>query len=271
VNSLLDQLSQLNIFLVINNSTSITTTPSVCTSETSRYIYLLDQDSNFFRFDPTNFGVTFIGTLNCSATAYPYSMALQRNGQAWTLFTDGSLYKFDITTAQCQTTSYVSEQEGGLILFGMNFATDGVNGIERLYISSDSSNPPYRLATLDVDTLEISVIGYYDTISARAELTGTNDGRLFGLFEGTPYILAEINRNTAEILSETSQNMIQYTSDSSYFAFTSYSSNFFLFVGNYNSTDIFLYDSSTKTTTKQNTISNGIVGAGGASSCINSA
>ncbi len=188
-------------------------------------------------------------------------MALQRNGKAWTLFTDGNLYTFDIKTAQCQSTSYVSQQEE-VILFGMNFVIDGPHNTERLYISSDSSNPPYGLATIDVDTLEISVIGYYDTISARGELTGTNDGRLFGLFEGTPFLIAEINRTNGEILSETSQNMIQYTSDSSHFAFAWYLSNFFLFVGNLTFTDIFFFNSSTTTTTKEKTIANGIVGAG---------
>jgi len=226
----------------------------------------LDQDNNFFQFHPTTFDVTFIGTLNCSTTAYAYSMALQRNGTAWTLFTDGNLYTFDVKTAQCQPTSYLFDQ-GGIILFGMDFATDGSDNTERLYISTDSSDPPFRLATIDVNTLEISVIGYYDSVYARGELTSTNDGRLFGLFEGTPFIVAEINRTNGEILSKNSQNMIQYTSDSSYFAFTSYLSNFFLFVGNFSYTDIFFYSSSTQTTTKQKTISYGIVGAG-ISTCV---
>jgi hypothetical protein len=50
-------------------------TTSGCSSETSAYIYLLDQDSNFSRVDPKDFSVIFVGTLNCSTTAYPYSMA----------------------------------------------------------------------------------------------------------------------------------------------------------------------------------------------------
>jgi hypothetical protein len=191
---------------------------------------------------------------------------LQRDGTAWTLYTDGNLYTFDINTAQCQTTSFLSQQEQ-LLLFGMNFVTDESSDTESLYISSDSANPPFRLATIDVDSLEISIINNYQTIYARAELTGTNDGRLFGLFEGTPFTIAEINRTNGEILSTISQNMIQYTSDSSHFAVTSYLSNFFLFVGDSSYTDIFLYDSLTQSTTKKTTISNGIVGAG-ISTCI---
>jgi hypothetical protein len=247
----------LIIFSVISN----TSTASQSTPNTLAYIYLLDQDNNLFQFNPTTFDVTSIGTINCSTTAYAYSMALQCNGQAWTLFTDGNLYTFDIKTAQCQNTSYITDPDE-TILFGMYFAPNGSNNTETLYISGDSSDPPYHLATIDLNTFEISIIGYYQIISARAELTSTNDGRLFGLFEGAPYIIAEINQTNGQILSETLQNMIEYTPDSSHFAFTSYLSNFFLFVGNRSFTDIFLYDSSTNTTTKKKTIQNGIVGAG---------
>lgn len=224
-------------------------------------MYLLDRNSHFFRFNPTSFDVKFVGKLNCSTTAYPYSMALQRNGVAWTLFTNGNLYTFNTTTALCQITSYKSGQKG-LILFGMKFITDKSSNTERLYITSDSSNPPYRLATIDIMTLEISITGYYNNIHGRAELTSTYDGKLYGLFEGIPYIIAEINQTNGEILSKTSLNSIQYTPDSSHFAFESYLLNFFLFVGDNTFTDIFTYDVSSKIITKQKTISNGIVGTG---------
>lgn len=188
-------------------------------------------------------------------------MAVQSDGTAWALYTDGNLYTFDTNTALCQETSFLAEQTE-TTLFGMNFVRDQSSDTERLYITSDSSNPPFRLATIDVDSLEISMISSYESINARAELTSTPDGRLFGLFEGAPFIIAELNRTDGQILSQTSQNLIQYASDSSHFAFAAYSSNFFLFVGNGSSTDIFLYDSTRQTTIQQTRISYGIVGAG---------
>ena len=193
-------------------------------------------------------------------------MALQRNGTVWALYTDGNLYTFDVKTGQCQATRFLSQQNE-ILLFGMNFVIDESTNTENLYISSDSANPPFRLATINIDSLEIYVITTYESIFARSELTGTNDGRLFGLFEGTPFTIAEINRTDGAILSATSQNLIQYTSDSSHFAVTSYLFNFYLFIGNRSYTDIFLYDPSLQTTTKIKTISNGIVGAG-SSTCI---
>lgn len=188
-------------------------------------------------------------------------MAIQRDGKAWTLYTDGNLYTFDTKTSLCQGTSFQTDEIEST-LFGMNFVQDESNDIERLYLTSDSSNSPFRLAIMDVDSLEISIISYYESIDARAELTSTSDGRLFGLYEGTPFIIAELNRTNGQILSQTSQNMIQYTSDSSHFAFAAYSSNFFLFVGNGSFTDIFLYDSISRTTIQKKSISYGIVGAG---------
>lgn len=193
-------------------------------------------------------------------------MAVQRDGKAWTLYTDGNLYKFDTKTGQCEQTSFLAEQPE-VTLFGMHFARDESNDNERLYIASDSSNPPFRLATIDVDSLDISIISYYQSIYARAELTTTPDGRLFGLFEGTPFIIAELNRTNGEVMSQTTQSAIGYTSDSSHFAFAAYSSDFFLFIGNGSFTDIFLYDSTTQAMTVKKTISNGIVGAG-LSTCL---
>ncbi len=62
-------LHYLFIYLDPGNLISNTTTPSKCTSETSTYIYLLDQDSNFFQFHPITFVLTFIARINCSNTA----------------------------------------------------------------------------------------------------------------------------------------------------------------------------------------------------------
>ncbi|CAF1050878.1 unnamed protein product [Adineta ricciae] len=235
---------------------------SACKSGTSRYIYIIDQDANFFQFNPRTSATTLITSLTCSTTAYPYSMAVQSTGTVWILFTDGNLYTFDVNTRQCQATSYVSGQEG-FILFGMNFINDYSTNTELLYITSDTSNPPFRLATLDITILEISIVSYYNSkISARGELTKTLDGRLFVLFEGQPFIIAEINQTTGKILSQTPQNDLRYASDASNFAFTSYLSQFFIFVGDQTYTDIFLHDTRSKTTTNRTRISNGIVGSG---------
>lgn len=193
-------------------------------------------------------------------------MAVQRDGKAWALYTDGNLYRFDTKTSQCEQTSFLAGQSE-VTLFGMHFARDDSDDNDRLYITSDSSNPPFRLATIDVDSLDISIINYYQSISARAELTTTSDGRLFGLFEGTPFIIAELNRTNGEIVSHATQNTIQYASDSSHFAFTAYSTGFFLFVGNGTFTDVFLYDSTTDTITSKKRISDSIVGAG-LSTCL---
>ncbi|CAF1538465.1 unnamed protein product [Adineta ricciae] len=266
VDMVLDDTMQSNIQMAFCGFSSIDPSErfpsSACKSGTSRYIYIIDQDANFFQFNPRTSATTLITSLTCSTTAYPYSMAVQSAGTVWILFTDGNLYTFDVKTRRCQATSYLSGQEG-FVLFGMNFINDYSTNTELLYITSDTSNPPYRLATLDINILEITVVSYYNSkISARGELANTLDGRLFVLFEGQPFTIAEINQTTGEILSQAPQNDLRYVSDASNFAFTSYLSQFFIFVGDQTYTDIFLHDMKSKTTTNRTRISNGIVGSG---------
>lgn len=227
----------------------------------------MDQLSHFYYVSPVNFNGYVIGKLNCSNTSYPYSLAIQSDGMAWTLYSDGTLYKFNIKDLKCTETSYLSEQEG-IVLFGMNFVNDTSTNTEKLYLTTDPSSLPFRLATLDTTTLKISVVRYYDNIVGRGELTGTSDGRLFGLFEGTPFTLAEINKTNANIISKTPQNSIQSVSDSSYFAIASYKSDFLFGFGNdSSSTGLYFYNSTTKVVTKANSAPIVVVGAA-SSICI---
>jgi hypothetical protein len=233
-----------------------------CTPESTNYIYLLDASNGVFRFDPVSLSLSMIGTLDCPTGESPYSMAVQRNGTAWTVFTDGSLYSFDIKTAKCSATAFQPGQSG-FTTFGMGFATMGMSANETLFVSqADTSGGPHALGAIDLNTLALTEVGAYDKIDARAELTGTGDGRLFGAFEGTPYVVAQIDEGSAAILSQAPQDAIQYPPDSSNFAFAFYADQFFLFVGPGSSTDVFLYDPSTGVTTKKMTIDDEIVGAG---------
>ena len=61
------------------------------------------------------------------------------------------------------------------------------------------------LARIDLQTLKLIPIGTYDKIPGRAEMTGTGDGRLFAAFAGSPYIVAEIGKTDAKVLSQAPQ------------------------------------------------------------------
>jgi hypothetical protein len=239
-----------------------------CPAQT-QFIYVVTADETLYKFDPPTRAFTTIGQLNCpGGFATPYSMAVDRRGTAWVLYTDGHLYRVDTSNASCAATSFAPGQHG-FRTFGMGYATNTPGGTdETLFVGDsgqrpdDSYGPTKGLATIDTTTLALTPIASYDALSARAEMTGTGDARLFGAFEGSPYVVAEIDKRSAKILSQAPQSAINYPPTMSNFAFAFWGGDFFLFVGPGTSTDVFQYRPSTKATTTLKTVNFEIVGAG---------
>jgi hypothetical protein len=237
---------------------------SGCSVE-AQSVYTLAADNSLYRFDPPSLTFTLVGVLNCqSLGGSPYSMAVDRTAHAWVVYTDGSLFKVDATTAACTSTSFAPGQHG-FTTFGMGFSTNSPGSSDETLYVSDSragSGSTQGLAKIDTQSLILSTVGTYDALQARAELTGTGDARLFGAFEGTPYVVAQIDKTSAHILSQAPQSAINYPPGSSNFAFAFWGGDFWLFVGPGTSTDVFHYKTSDGTTTKVKSVSFEIVGAG---------
>jgi hypothetical protein len=223
----------------------------------STYVYVLTNNQDVYRFDPPTLNFKKLGTLDCGGFSSPYSMAVARNATAYSVFDDGSLHSFSLATLKCQDTSFEAGQQG-FDTFGMGFSSDGGNN-ETLFVSNADGS---GLGRIDLTTMKLSKIGNYDKISARAELTGTGDGKLFGAFEGTPYVVAEIDKVKASILSQAKQDAINYPPSSSNFAFAFWGGDFWLFVGPGSSTDVFQYEPDSGKTTKVASVDFEIVGAG---------
>lgn len=234
-----------------------------CAQET-QFIYTLAADTTLSRFDPPTLTFTTIGLLNCpNVFASPFSMAVDRNAQAWVVFTDGTLARVDTKTAKCTPTSFVPGQSG-FTTFGMGFSSNAPGSAEETLFVSESSfgGSTLGLATIDVKTLKLTPVGQYDKVNARAEMTGTGDARLFAAFEGTPYNVAQIGKTDAKVLMQAPQGAINYAPGSSNFAFAFWGGDFWLFVGPGSSTDVFQYKPVTGVTTKVSSTAAEIVGAG---------
>ena len=164
-------------------------------------------------------------------------------------------------TAACSATPFVPGQDG-FTTFGMGFSSQG-DDEETLFVSGSSGQDSVeRLGTIDLTSFKLTAVGAYDKVQARAELTGTGDGRLFGAFEGSPYIVAGIDKATAAIESQAPQTAINYPPNSSNFAFAFWGADFWLFVGPGTKTDVFHYDTAKGTTELVKSINQQIVGAG---------
>ncbi|HEY5284566.1 MAG TPA: choice-of-anchor D domain-containing protein, partial [Polyangia bacterium] len=133
---------------------------SVCV-EASQWIYTVDQDGTFSRFDPATSTFTDIGSLNCpSFYASPFSMAVDQNAVAWVTYNDGSLFKVDTATGQCRPTGFQAGQHG-LSNFGMGFVFDPSTGLDTLYIAGGSlggSGTQSELATVSFPSLAVTPV-----------------------------------------------------------------------------------------------------------------
>jgi hypothetical protein len=117
----------------------------------------------------------------------PFSMSVDRTGRAWVEYTTGQIFNVSLTTAACSNTTY-SPNSGNMALFGMGFVTDSATSTnEKLYIAGGghSAEPNGRLMFVDVMANNMAPQGsgnLTEPSDFSPELTGTNEGKLYGFF-----------------------------------------------------------------------------------------
>jgi hypothetical protein len=154
--------------------------------DSAKLVYVVDSNSTLSRFDPATKTFTDLGTLNCPAGggATPFSMAVDRDANAWVLYGNGKLFKVDTQTLGCTATAFNPNAGHNFKQFGMGFSTDAVGGLtDRLFIAGDATfGTTARLAQLSTTTLVPAPLG---TLDGWPELTGTGDAKLWGFFPET--------------------------------------------------------------------------------------
>jgi hypothetical protein len=143
---------------------------------------------------------TQVGIINCSAgAATPFSMAVDREGLAYVLFSDGNMFHVSTTDASCNATGFVPNQAFGFDLFGMGFVADGQGASdETLFVGAYGGT---GIGRIDTASLSLTVVGNYDTVAGAAEITGTGDGHLYGFFQSAQEVVAEIDKTNSSIVS----------------------------------------------------------------------
>jgi hypothetical protein len=194
------------------------------------------QEKGLYRFAPGSLAFTKIGTLACPAasTSRPFSMAVDRTGNAWVLYNDARIYKVSTTDASCTATTFAPGQSGWT-KFGMAFVADAPGSAsESLYVSTGRWNDPVdpesgyqALARIDTKSLKLSVIG--ETFPSTAELTGTGSAKLFAFVTGdalNPSAVTEVDRASGAPLSP---KKLGGLSDVGAFAFAFWGGKFWIF------------------------------------------
>jgi hypothetical protein len=237
--------------------------PTDCPDAGSTLVYVITAQNELFSFYPPTLAFTKIGTISCPGSngATPYSMAVNRTGTAYSVFTDGTLWQISTANAACKPTSYVPAVNGTPFYnFGMGYA--GNNTTESLYVADAAFNAnSLGLATIDTKTFTRSFIADFNPELPRCELTGTGDGRLFAFClhtSGSGSLIAEVDPSTAKVIAE---NNLTIADSSDAFAYAFWGGFFWIFWGP-SSTTVTKYDPLTLSETTVATMSSTIVGAG---------
>jgi hypothetical protein len=232
-------------------------------------VYLITQENQLLGFDPASLSTNTIGIVACPTMATPFSMAVNRQGIAYSLFGDGTLWRIDTGTAACTPTSFAPDQ-AGIPTFGMGYVADvgdggpGGDAGETLYVDQEMAGGggiSTGLAWIDTTTMVLNFIGPFSPPVAGMEMTGTADGRLFGsgLVATGGSQIAEIDRATARIVASTPLSVGQ---QGDAWAFAFWGGSFWVFTSPGGTTTVTRFDPMTNQETTATTINGTVVGAG---------
>ncbi|HTM19028.1 MAG TPA: hypothetical protein VL172_00915 [Kofleriaceae bacterium] len=190
-----------------------------CGAQGADIIYVVDEAHRLWSFDPELLPgdpYAMIGTLSCpgagtalpgfdplEGAATPFSMAVDRQAQAWVLYSSGKLFKVSTTDASCTATTFaVGQSSGGTTfeLFGMGFVSDSPSAsTDTLFISGGPADRADAgdLATLDINGLTVSRVQALPAAEYSPELTGTGAAELYGYYPGVTSLVARINKASA--------------------------------------------------------------------------
>lgn len=244
-------------------------TKTECLDAGATLVYLITQQNELYSFYPPTAGFSFIGSIACptsTAGATPWSMAVDQKGIAYSVFTDGELFRVSTSTAACESTTYIPGQLGWLN-FGMGYAADTVDasgpGAETLYVAEASfTNDSMGLGTIDTSSYTLSFVASFNPPIPRAELTGTGDGRLFVYYPntiGSGSHLAEIDRGSGQVLGD-DQLIVGAPADA--FAFAFWGGSFWIFTSAGGPSQVTSFDPASKNEAPVTTLPSTIVGAG---------
>lgn len=188
--------------------------PPGCAGSAALGMVLVDQEGDLYRFEPETLTLELLGPLVCPGAMAPMALTIDRSDQLWVLMIDGAglrvINTVDPESLDCQPTDFVDPFSQGFIPFSLAFVADAPGAQEEsLYLSGLSGmgvspDAPGVLGVVDLVTMETAQIGTLALPNLPgyeiADLSGTGDARLFGLFATEPAHVTEIDPSDASLL-----------------------------------------------------------------------
>jgi hypothetical protein len=208
-------------------------TTSNCAPE-ALLVYVVTEERELYSFDPTKNVFSLIAGVDCANGAYANSMSIDRAGNAYINYSDGSLWKVSTKKPGCIDTGFKPNQQG-VGMFGMGFSSKSPGSNDETLFICDLSGG--GLGFIDLSTMTLQRFGAFtgDIAGRNAELTGTGDARLFGFFAGSPLgdagsaSVAQLDANT---VGATQQWMLPSIDTGSDWAFSFWGGDFYLYTAN---------------------------------------
>jgi len=233
-----------------------------CPDAGSTLIYVIGAGNELFSFYPPTLSFNSLGQVNCTQQSSPFSMAVDRTGHAYSVFSDGELFKISTANAACQPTSYQPNQLGWQT-FGMGYSTLPDGGDALFVVEVHFTSPSEGLGIIDTNAFTLSKVGSFQPdLTPECELTGTGDGRLFALClsnDTQVATLAQIDPATAKIIGA---DQLSLGGGQQALAFAFWGGDFWIFTAPGSQTTVTKYDPVTKSLTPMTTLNAQIVGAG---------
>jgi hypothetical protein len=173
----------------------------------------LPGNGELYSFDPGTAEFKDLGVVACpsdsSFNSIPASMTVDREGTAYVAFVDGNIFRVSTRTLYCEATSFAPGQVGPDPP-GLAFVANRADGGETLFLTRTD---PSALVTLDQDTLAMHEVGLFsNSVLEGVQLTGTADGRLYGLFApheiAPPAYIVQIDPASAQVLGSFSLDSV---------------------------------------------------------------
>lgn len=193
-------------------------------------VYTIDQFNNkLSTFDPSTKTFHDLGSLTCpvSAGGTPFSMSVDRAGNAWVLYNNGELFKVGIQGLGCQRLNWTPPS--GLKVFGMGFSTEEPMGdTESLFIGGGltQTQTSYLLARVDPNTMTATTFGSQPQLP---EMTGNGNAELWGFMpEATTARVVQFDKMTGAVIKTYTQPTLGGTNTA--YAFAHWGGDYWVFL-----------------------------------------
>ena len=237
----------------------------LCPDAGATLIYVLTQDNQLLSFYPPTLAFTPIGMLACpdNGGGSPFSMAVDRRGIAYSIFTDGNLFRVDTASAACESTTFVPQDN--FATFGMGFVANSGDAGETLFVAQDTftnlKGNSGGLGSIDVTSYALSFVGPFTPPIPGPELTGTGDGTLFAFYTnaaGSGSHILQVDKTTGNTIHD---YPLQVGDPDDAYAFGFWGGNFYVFTGETDTT-VTEFNPATAVESTATTFSGVVVGAG---------